>query len=170
MSEPTPYDAELLDQVLAAVANTLRRDLLLRLKDGPLTAGELASGAGVSMPSMSRHLRILEEAGLIVRLKRGRNHIIQLQHEPLVHPAEWLRQFVAVEDRASRPVALDTPDARRDPAASVPDLSPTDALEMPDESDAPASDDTRRDGESGSEPDLTPDGLSSILEQLRGRR
>lgn len=62
---------------LAALANPTRRALLERLRDGPLTVGELASALPVSQPAVSQHLRRLREAGLVEVRRAGTRHYFQ---------------------------------------------------------------------------------------------
>jgi DNA-binding transcriptional ArsR family regulator len=95
MSSPH-QDGEPLDLVLDALANPLRRSLIERLTERDINVGELSEGAGVSMPSISRHLRVLEKADLIVRLKHGRNHMISLRREPLRHALQWCAGIIGL--------------------------------------------------------------------------
>ncbi len=81
------------DQLFATLANGVRRELLLLLADGPRTAGALASEFDLSRPAISEHLHILEEASLVVGVKRGRERHYHLNPEPLAELTEWLRPF-----------------------------------------------------------------------------
>jgi len=82
-----------LDTVFAALADPTRRRILLGLMDGHSHVGRVAEPFRVSAPAISRHLRVLERAGLIRRTKRGRNHEIQLRAEPLRHAKDWLETY-----------------------------------------------------------------------------
>ncbi len=64
--------------------------MIERLARGPATVGEATKGFGVSKPTMTRHLHVLEEAGLIVRDVRGRTHRLRLDTAPLTEAEAWL--------------------------------------------------------------------------------
>src|SRR5919201_5819413 len=89
-----------------ALAHPIRRRVVERLALGPATVGEATRGLGVSKPTMSRHLHVLEEAGLIVRRVHGRTHQLRLNAGPLTEAETWLerqrsrweRLFDAVEE------------------------------------------------------------------------
>jgi DNA-binding transcriptional ArsR family regulator len=94
-----------LDTTFAALADPTRRAILARLSTGRSSVGELASPFPVSAPAISKHLRVLEHAGLIAREKQGRVHHCRLVPGPLEHASEWIetyrrfweRQFDALE-------------------------------------------------------------------------
>jgi DNA-binding transcriptional ArsR family regulator len=73
-----------------ALAHPLRRGVVERLALGPATVGEATRGFGVSKPTMTRHLRVLEDAGLIVRSVEGRTHRLRLDGVPLTEVEAWL--------------------------------------------------------------------------------
>jgi DNA-binding transcriptional ArsR family regulator len=73
-----------------ALAHPLRRGVVERLALGPATVGEATRGFGVSKPTMTRHLRVLEDAGLIVRSVEGRTHRLRLDGVPLTVVEAWL--------------------------------------------------------------------------------
>ncbi len=81
------------DQLFATLANGVRRELLQLLADGPRTAGALAREFDLSRPAISEHLHILEEASLVVGVKRGRERHYHLNPEPLSELTEWLHPF-----------------------------------------------------------------------------
>jgi len=89
-----------------ALAHPMRRDIVERLADGPATVGEATRNLGVSKPTLSRHLKILEEAGLVVREIEGRTHRLSLDVDPLEEAqtwlarqrAHWARMFDVVDD------------------------------------------------------------------------
>lgn len=85
-----------LDSTFAALADPTRRAMLARLSHGTATVGELAEPFGISLPAVSKHLRVLEDAGLVAREKRGRAHHCQLNVTPLKDAEAWIehqRQF-----------------------------------------------------------------------------
>lgn len=70
--------AHSLDAIFGALSDPTRRLFLKRLAQGPRTVGELAEGVSISAPAVSRHVKVLERAGLLVREKRGRTHVCSL--------------------------------------------------------------------------------------------
>ncbi|WP_407493185.1 ArsR/SmtB family transcription factor [Pseudooceanicola sp. MF1-13] len=67
-----------LDLVFQALSDPIRRDVLDRLQSGPASLGDLADGHGISLPSFSRHIGVLEDAGLIATEKKGRVRMCRL--------------------------------------------------------------------------------------------
>jgi DNA-binding transcriptional ArsR family regulator len=78
------------NDVFDALAHPLRREILERLSEGPATVGEVSHGFGVSKPTVSRHLRLLEEAGVVSRVIDGRQHRLALQPEKLSEASDWI--------------------------------------------------------------------------------
>jgi len=74
----------------AALAHPIRREIVERLSGGPATVGEASRGLGVSKPTISRHLRLLEEAGVVTRVVEGRVHRLGLRSDTLADTAEWI--------------------------------------------------------------------------------
>lgn len=79
-----------LDRVFAAIADPTRRAILTRLLEGPATVGELARPFAISAPAISKHLRVLEAAGLMERRVEGRIHHCQVVPEALDAAERWL--------------------------------------------------------------------------------
>jgi DNA-binding transcriptional ArsR family regulator len=79
-----------LDTTFAALADPTRRAILVRLAEGDATVGELAEPFQISLPAISRHLRVLEEAELIVREREGQHRRCRLKQEALANAGEWL--------------------------------------------------------------------------------
>jgi DNA-binding transcriptional ArsR family regulator len=73
-----------------ALAHPLRRDIVERLSGGVATVGEVTSGFGVSKPTVSRHLKLLEEAGVVSRVIHGRTHRLALRPETLAEASDWI--------------------------------------------------------------------------------
>jgi DNA-binding transcriptional ArsR family regulator len=73
-----------------ALAHPVRRGIVERLSDGSATVGEATRDLGVSKPTISRHLKMLEEAGVVVRVIDGRTHHLTLDPTPLGEASEWL--------------------------------------------------------------------------------
>jgi DNA-binding transcriptional ArsR family regulator len=88
---------EALDQVVTALAHPARRQILLTLhfRGGVATAGEIAGRFEHKWPTTTRHVRVLEAAGLLRQEKRGRARIYTLDKERLALVAEWLAWFDA---------------------------------------------------------------------------
>jgi DNA-binding transcriptional ArsR family regulator len=82
-----------LSTTFAALADPTRRAILSRLADGPATVGELAAPFDISGPAVSRHLRVLERAGLIVQGRQAQWRPCRLQAEPLRAVADWADNY-----------------------------------------------------------------------------
>jgi DNA-binding transcriptional ArsR family regulator len=82
-----------LDALFSALADATRRDILVRLAEGDAPVTKLAEPLPMSLPAVSRHLRVLESAGLVVRRRDGRVHRISLAAEPMVDALEWMAFF-----------------------------------------------------------------------------
>jgi DNA-binding transcriptional ArsR family regulator len=82
-----------LDFTFAALADPTRRAILARLAQGAATVGELADPFAISLPAISRHLRVLEHAELIVREREGQHRRCRLRPEALATAAEWLEFY-----------------------------------------------------------------------------
>src|SRR5579859_7841855 len=90
------YLPEQLNTVFLALADPTRRAILARLAQGEASGTELAQPFAVSVPAISKHLRVLEHAELILHRKEGRTHLFRLAALPLKEAATWLelyRQF-----------------------------------------------------------------------------
>ena len=84
-----------LDRTFAALADTTRRAILARLADGDASVGELARPFRVSRPAISKHLRVLERAGLVRRSRRGRVSQCALDARAMREAAEWVERYRA---------------------------------------------------------------------------
>jgi DNA-binding transcriptional ArsR family regulator len=84
-----------LDRVFAAVADPTRRAILTRLQKGPTTVGELARPFPVSLNAISKHVKVLEGAGLVRRRIVGRRHYCAAEPKPLDDAAAWLTYYRA---------------------------------------------------------------------------
>ena len=79
-----------LSATFAALADPTRRSLLSRLAEGEATVGELAEPLPISLPAVSRHLKVLEGAGLVVRGRQAQWRPTRMQAEPLDEAADWI--------------------------------------------------------------------------------
>ena len=82
-----------LDHTFAALADPTRRAILARLATGGATVTELAQPFDISLPAISRHLKVLERAGLIARGREAQWRPRSLQAEPLKEAVDWLQQY-----------------------------------------------------------------------------
>jgi len=81
------------DEVAGAIADPVRREILLMLRDAPLSAGQIAGRFAISRPAVSRHLRVLREAGLVRDTADGRRRVYTLVTAPLDDLAGWLERL-----------------------------------------------------------------------------
>lgn len=82
-----------LDAVYAALGDGTRRAILSRLARGEATVGELAGPFAVSRPAISKHLRVLERAGLVRRTRDGRLSRCRLDPKPLAAASDWIEHY-----------------------------------------------------------------------------
>jgi DNA-binding transcriptional ArsR family regulator len=78
------------NDTFSALAHPLRREIVERLSGGPATVGEVTRDFPVAKPTISRHLRILEEAGVVSRVIDGRNHRLALRAQALADVEAWI--------------------------------------------------------------------------------
>ncbi|WP_166864145.1 helix-turn-helix transcriptional regulator [Salinibacterium sp. ZJ70] len=92
MSAPTDQieDSETLDRVFSALADPTRRALLARLAQGQTTVGELAEPFDITFAAVSKHVRVLEQAGLVTRSREGQYRPARLEGRPLRIAATWI--------------------------------------------------------------------------------
>jgi DNA-binding transcriptional ArsR family regulator len=84
---------ERLDGIFAALADPTRRGILSRLRAGEASVSALAEPFGMSLPAVTKHLRVLERAGLVRHRKSGRIRTIRLAAAPLERAEAWLAQY-----------------------------------------------------------------------------
>jgi DNA-binding transcriptional ArsR family regulator len=82
-----------------ALAHPIRRGIVERLASGPTTVGEATEGFGVSKPTISRHVLVLENAGLVVRRIDGRTHRLGLDLDTLGEAVDWIERQRAIWGR-----------------------------------------------------------------------
>jgi DNA-binding transcriptional ArsR family regulator len=87
-SEPTPDAA--LDAIFHALSDNTRRKLMRTLASGDYRVSDLAKPHDMSLAAISKHVKVLERAGLVTRLRSGSEHFIQLRTPSLKRAAEWL--------------------------------------------------------------------------------
>jgi DNA-binding transcriptional ArsR family regulator len=82
-----------------ALSHPIRRGIVERLAVGPASVGEVTRGFDVSKPAISKHLRVLEETGVVTRVIEGRTHRLSLKPEALDEAAEWMNRQRALWGR-----------------------------------------------------------------------
>jgi DNA-binding transcriptional ArsR family regulator len=87
------YSDDRLDHLFAALSDRTRRRVLASLEEGSRPVTELASAHAMSLPGFMKHLRVLEDAGLLERTKEGRVVRCRLQPEPMKEAASWIAQY-----------------------------------------------------------------------------
>ena len=97
-----------MDQAAAAIADPVRREILVLLLQRRLAAGEIAGHFAISRPAVSRHLRVLREAGLVRDAVDGRRRLYELDTAPLAGLTSWLGQFTRAAGWERRFDALET--------------------------------------------------------------
>ena len=86
------YNQRQLDLVFGALAHPIRRGILARLSAGEATVAQLAKPFKVSAPAITKHMRILEDAGLLSRNKLGREHHCRLEQERMKEAQAWIEE------------------------------------------------------------------------------
>ena len=86
-------DDDRLDQTFAALANSTRRAILARLAEGEATVNELAGPFNMSLPAISKHIRVLEKAGLIVQGQKAQYRPCTIDVRPLQEISSWTEQY-----------------------------------------------------------------------------
>src|SRR5262245_51114850 len=100
---PTAVDEERLSDTFAALANTTRRAILTHLSKGAATVNELAEPFALSLPAISKHIKVLERAGLIERGQQAQFRPCALNAKPLADVSSWAEQYRPVwEERFNR--------------------------------------------------------------------
>jgi len=100
--------ASSVDEVAGAIADPVRREILVMLGQGRLSAGEIAERFVISRPAVSRHLRVLKQSGLVRDELVGRQRFYELDAEQFTELATWLAQFRRPSGWEHRLDALET--------------------------------------------------------------
>lgn len=87
------YNARRLDRTFAALADPTRRLILQNLVHGNRCVTDLAKPHRMSLPAVSKHLRVLEKAGLIQRQRKGRVHQLTLEAQPMKQASQWIEEY-----------------------------------------------------------------------------
>jgi DNA-binding transcriptional ArsR family regulator len=89
-----------LDSIFASLADPTRRDILRRVSDSELSVGEIAHPYDLTFSAVSKHLKVLEKAKLIIKRRQGKEQIVSLAPQALADAAEylnWYRQFMEAQ-------------------------------------------------------------------------
>jgi DNA-binding transcriptional ArsR family regulator len=92
MSRRAPAANPLLDLIFAALSDATRRSIIEQLRKGEATVSEVAAPHAMSLPAVSKHLRVLEDAGLLHRRVEGRTHLLTVNAKPLAQATDWLER------------------------------------------------------------------------------
>ena len=92
-----------LTAVFSALADPTRRSILMRLMAGDASVAELAEPFAMSQPAVSKHLKVLESAGLISRSRVATSRYSHLEAQPLKEANEWMQKYKTVLERELRP-------------------------------------------------------------------
>lgn len=87
------YKSEDLDRIFSALSDPTRRAIIEKLSHGEATVSELAKPFDMSLPAISKHIRVLENAGLVVRERDGRLQRCTCNAEPIKAAADWLERY-----------------------------------------------------------------------------
>ncbi len=108
---------DLAPDAFKALAHPIRRGIVERLAGGTATVGEATRGLGVSKPAISKHLKVLEESGVVTRVIAGRTHRLSLEPKALDGAADWMevqrRRWSALFDVVDEYLKADTKEAAR---------------------------------------------------------
>jgi DNA-binding transcriptional ArsR family regulator len=93
VNQMVKYSPTKLNRTFAALADPTRRRILTHLSRGDRCVTDLARPHAMSLPAVSKHLRVLEKAGLLRRRRYGRVHQLKLEAKPLKQAAEWVEEY-----------------------------------------------------------------------------
>lgn len=92
-------DEDRLDETFAALANSTRRAILARLAEGEASVNDLAAPFDLTLPAISKHIKVLERAGLITRGRRAQFRPCTIDPAPLANVASWAEQYRHIWDQ-----------------------------------------------------------------------
>ena len=116
---------EQLDATFIALADPTRRAILARLMEGEASVNELAAPFDISQPAISKHLKILERAGLVSRSASGTRRPVKIEAAPMKQAVDWLEKYRkfweasfgrldALLEALQKPINTDTPNRKKD--------------------------------------------------------
>lgn len=93
LNQMVKYSQKMLDRTFGALADPTRRGILHQLSQGERCVTALARPYRISLPAVSKHLRVLENAGLIRRRRKGRVHQLNIDAEPMKQASRWIEEY-----------------------------------------------------------------------------
>ena len=87
------YQTQTLDRVFGAISDPTRREILTRLSASDERVTDVARHFSISLNSVSKHVRVLEQAGLVRRSVQGRTHMLSLNASPMAEAADWIEYY-----------------------------------------------------------------------------
>lgn len=103
MGATAVLDEDRLDDTFAALANSTRRAILARLAEGEASVNDLAAPFELTLPAISKHIKVLEQAGLVTRSRNAQFRPCAIEVTPLAQIADWTDQYRHIwEDRFDR--------------------------------------------------------------------
>jgi DNA-binding transcriptional ArsR family regulator len=106
-NSPPPHDADSLDRAFLALADPVRRAIVARLSRGDLTVNELAEPFSITKQAISKHIQVLEQAGLVSRSRDAQRRPVHLEPAALERLTAWIDRYrLIAEDRFRRLDAL----------------------------------------------------------------
>src|SRR5690606_7079023 len=124
-------DSARLDATFLALADPTRRAILARLAEGEASVAELAEPFSISQPAISKHLRMLERAGLISVGQDGQRRPRRIEAAPLAEASAWLERYRQLWEASYERLDALLDELKRAPAEPPPRSAPTDALREP---------------------------------------
>ena len=103
-----------MEAALRALADDSRRTMLETLADGPATAGELAALLPIARPGVSRHLRVLREAGLVDVRQEAQRRVYSLSPQPLAEINDWLSRYLTLWEQRLNALHTEMARGKRD--------------------------------------------------------
>lgn len=101
MSKTKPDD-EVLDRAFAALADPVRRDIIARLSKGPATVNELAEPFAITLQAVSKHIAVLEQAGLVTRSREAQRRPVHLDAAALESLTAWIDRYRLIHEQQFR--------------------------------------------------------------------
>ena len=127
------YQRHPLDLIFSALSDPTRRAILAQLAEGEATVGQIAKPFIMTLPAISKHLKILERAHLVTRKRDGRMHRLSLNSVPMVVADAWIARFRRFwgdqPDALERPLDAPGSEERPDDPADLPGPDPGDSSE-----------------------------------------
>ncbi|MDO4918316.1 helix-turn-helix transcriptional regulator [Kocuria sp.] len=124
----------------SALSDPTRRRILAVLHGGARPVGDLVTELGVSQPTVSKHLKVLRDAGMVTTRAEGQKRFYSIVAEPFIPVVQWLTDLVATAQAQDGTTTADAPVSEREPGAETPDLSRPPEAQEPNPSRVPAAD------------------------------